>query len=330
MRKVPKKMRGSAVVTAGFFVSILGFALLMYGTVLAETLPDLTINSIVVTPTSPQTNQSVTIVVTGKNAGVLSLTDSTGLNSIAHIFENFTYSTSTEPLPNPVPTTTNPLDTGELFTYTLTGMFTSTGMKNLSFTVDSANNLVESNETNNVAPSTVVVVAQPDTTAPVITGPTVTNLTATSTTINWTTNEASASMVQYGLTVAYGSTGSTSTLVMRPSPNLTGLTSSTTYHFMARSTDAAGNTATSSDKTFTTLRASGNDDDGDTKKISVCHYNKGSKGYSLIVISKSGWKNGHKKHEKDFITNASSCNTRAGDSDDDEDENDDDEDTSNN
>src|SRR3989344_6695426 len=149
MRKVPKKMRGSAVVTAGFFVSILGFALLMYGTVLAETLPDLTINSIVVTPTSPQTNQSVTIVVTGKNAGVLSLTDSTGLNSYTRVFDGFTSSTSTEPSVNPVPTTSDPLATNELFTYTWTGMFTSTGTKNLSFTVDTANNLTESNETNN-------------------------------------------------------------------------------------------------------------------------------------------------------------------------------------
>src|SRR3989344_1182813 len=154
MRKLYERARISAGITAGIFISIVGLALLTYSTVLAVDLPDLTIDSIVVTPSSPAMNENVSIVVTGKNAGTLSLTDITGLNNIAHIFENFTSSTSTEPSPNPVPTTTNPLDTGELFTYTLTGMFTSTGTKDLSFTVDNANNLTESDETNNTATST--------------------------------------------------------------------------------------------------------------------------------------------------------------------------------
>src|SRR3989344_4146750 len=149
MQKMRKKMRLSAIATAGVFVSILGIAMLVYSTVLAVDMPHLIIDSIVVTPISPQTNQSVSIVVTGKNAGVLSLTDSTGLNSYTRVFDGFTSSTSTEPSVSPVPTTSDPLATNELFTYTWTGMFTSTGTKNLSFTVDTANNLTESNETNN-------------------------------------------------------------------------------------------------------------------------------------------------------------------------------------
>lgn len=312
------KIRLSATATAGVFVSMLGIAMLVYSTVLAVDLPDLTIDSIVVTPTSPQMNQSVSIVVTGKNAGVLSLTDITGLNSYSRFFDNFTSSTTTEPTVSPVPTTSDPLATNELFTYTWTGMFTATGTKNLSFTIDNANNLTESDETNNTATSTVVVVAPPDTTAPVITGPTVTNLTATSTTINWTTNEASDSMVKYGLTTAYGSTVSTSTLVMIHYLNLTGLTSSTTYHFMVSSTDAAGNTATSSDNTFKTLSLTTGS--GNTEIVTVCHYNGGSKKYSLITISRAGWENGHKKHEHDFITGTSSCANASDDDDDDEDE----------
>ncbi|MEK7584073.1 MAG: fibronectin type III domain-containing protein, partial [Patescibacteria group bacterium] len=294
MLKPSKKMHFSAALTAGFFVSVLGLALLTFSTVLAVDLPDLTIDSIVVTPSSPQTNQNVSIVVTGRNAGVLSLTDSTGLDSYTRVFDNFTFSTSTEPTVNPVPTTTDPLITGELFTYTWTGMFTSTGTQNLLFTVDTAINLIESNETNNTATSTVTVVAPPDTTAPVITGPTVANLTATSTTINWTTNEAGTSSVQYGLTSAYGSSVATSTLVTSHSLLLTGLTASTTYHFMVSSADAVGNTATSSDQTFKTNSVShaddddddddedGDDDDDNAGKVQVCHYNKGSKGYSLI------------------------------------------------
>src|SRR5207253_315697 len=92
-----------------------------------------------------------------------------------------------------------------------------------------------------------------DVTPPVISGVTATTVAATSATIQWTTNEASDSQVEYGPTTSYGST---TTLDATPrtahSVALTGLSDGTTYHYRVKSKDAAGNLATSADSTFTT------------------------------------------------------------------------------
>jgi len=79
------------------------------------------------------------------------------------------------------------------------------------------------------------------------------SVSSTSATINWTTNEPATSQVEYGLTSGYGTTTSlVSTLTTSHSVVLSGLDSSTTYHYMVKSTDAANNTKTSDDQTFTT------------------------------------------------------------------------------
>ena len=81
-----------------------------------------------------------------------------------------------------------------------------------------------------------------------ITGPTVSAVSSTPTsagaTITWTTNEDSSSKVDYGLTNSYGSTTTetdTTTRVQTHSVTLSGLSSCTTYHYRARSIDAALN-----------------------------------------------------------------------------------------
>ncbi|MFZ5876797.1 MAG: fibronectin type III domain-containing protein [Nitrospirota bacterium] len=102
---------------------------------------------------------------------------------------------------------------------------------------------------------TFTTVAAPDTTAPVISGTTASTTGATSAVITWTTNEASTSIVEYGSTTAYGSSSTNATLVTSHSLTLTGLAASTVYHYRVRSTDAAGNTASSSDFSFTTSAA---------------------------------------------------------------------------
>jgi hypothetical protein len=78
--------------------------------------------------------------------------------------------------------------------------------------------------------------------------------TGTSTaTITWFTNERSTSQIAYGSTTAYDATSTTnSALTFFHQVTLSGLTSGTTYHFAARSADAAGNVGTSADMTFTT------------------------------------------------------------------------------
>ncbi|MEK7510814.1 MAG: peptidoglycan-binding protein [Patescibacteria group bacterium] len=110
---------------------------------------------------------------------------------------------------------------------------------------DAAGNLATSSD------QTLTTTATPDTTAPVISS-IASSTTETTATISWTTDEAATSVVNYGATASYGSASSSATLVTSHSIELTGLTAATTYHFQVQSLDSAGNTATSSDRTFTT------------------------------------------------------------------------------
>ncbi|MCX8173466.1 MAG: fibronectin type III domain-containing protein [Thermoplasmata archaeon] len=92
-----------------------------------------------------------------------------------------------------------------------------------------------------------------DTTPPVISNVEVKNITQDSATITWTTDEPSTSVVEYGKTTSYGQTATGANGVTSHSVTLLGLSASTLYHFRVKSADGAGNTATSSDYTFTTL-----------------------------------------------------------------------------
>ncbi|MBU2009834.1 MAG: S8 family serine peptidase [Chloroflexi bacterium] len=93
-----------------------------------------------------------------------------------------------------------------------------------------------------------------DTTPPSISGVGETT-TATTATITWTTDEPADSTVNYGLDANYVSSVSNPTLVISHSITLTGLSPATSYHYQASSTDAAGNSASSEDRTFTTAQA---------------------------------------------------------------------------
>lgn len=93
-----------------------------------------------------------------------------------------------------------------------------------------------------------------DTTAPTISAITSTSVTNTSANINWTTNEGATTRVEYGLTNSYGSfTTLNSSLVTSHTSTIGSLTAGTTYNYRVISTDEAGNTATSSNRTFTTV-----------------------------------------------------------------------------
>jgi Bacterial Ig domain len=102
----------------------------------------------------------------------------------------------------------------------------------------------------NYATSTGVSITV-DNTAPVISS-IVSSTDTISATITWTTNEASDSRVDYGLTTSYGIASTSATLVTSHSLTLTGLAAHTVYHFRIQSTDGSNNTTTSSDQTFTT------------------------------------------------------------------------------
>ncbi len=96
----------------------------------------------------------------------------------------------------------------------------------------------------------------PDTTAPVISSISVNDIASTSASVRWTTNESSKSRVYFDtenpLVLADAMTESNSSLVKTHTVSLTSLTASTTYFYVVESKDAAGNTATSSQNSFTT------------------------------------------------------------------------------
>jgi cysteine-rich repeat protein len=104
----------------------------------------------------------------------------------------------------------------------------------------------------NSATSTELTFKTLDATAPTISNIQVTNITATAARVTWTTNESSDSTVEYGLTVAYGSTKTVGTMVTAHQVDLTGLTPNSTYNFRVLSKDASNNQATSGNGTFAT------------------------------------------------------------------------------
>lgn len=78
-------------------------------------------------------------------------------------------------------------------------------------------------------------------------------VTQTGATIGWTTNEPADTLVEYGLTAAYGVMSALNTnLSTIHYAVVNGLAAGTLYHYRVKSKDAAGNMSASADFTFTT------------------------------------------------------------------------------
>jgi hypothetical protein len=115
---------------------------------------------------------------------------------------------------------------------------------------DAAGNLAVS------ANFTFTTQAAPDTTPPTISNVAASSVGSSSATITWSTNEASDSQVEYGLTTSYGSATPVNTsMVTSHSLGLAGLEAGKTYNYRVKSKDAAGNLAVSANFTFTTQAA---------------------------------------------------------------------------
>lgn len=115
--------------------------------------------------------------------------------------------------------------------------------------LSAATNLV-SGDSNAVADAFVYYLSGGDSTPPAISS--VASTTGeTTATITWNTDEAASSSARFGLSTSYGTT-STSTGTSTHSVSLSGLTSNTLYHFALYATDSTGNSATTTDYTFTT------------------------------------------------------------------------------
>lgn len=89
------------------------------------------------------------------------------------------------------------------------------------------------------------------------TGPVISNLAVNpgldSASVTWDTDVPATSRVDFGTSVAYGSFVEDLALVLSHSVTLTGLSSSTLYHFQVTSVDAMGDASSSADQSFTTL-----------------------------------------------------------------------------
>jgi hypothetical protein len=119
---------------------------------------------------------------------------------------------------------------------------------------------------NNVAPPAISLV-------------TASSITASAATITWSTDKASNSQVEYGLTIAYGSqTAVNANLVTVHTATLVGLAGSTTYHFRVRSVDGVGNLAVAGDFTFTTL-------DGTAPSVSISAPSAGATVSGMVNVT---------------------------------------------
>ncbi len=111
---------------------------------------------------------------------------------------------------------------------------------------DAAGNIAASSEIS-------ITVSNADNAPPTVSQPEASSITASSATITWGTNEMSDTQVEYGVSINYGlSSNLDTTLKTSHSITLNGLNTGTTYHYRAKSRDAAGNLAASNDLTFTT------------------------------------------------------------------------------
>jgi phosphodiesterase/alkaline phosphatase D-like protein len=108
---------------------------------------------------------------------------------------------------------------------------------------------------NRGANGTFSEVSSADATAPSFSLVSVSSITHNSATITWLSNEESSTQLEYGTTDSYGTTTTetdTAPRVLSHSVNLTGLSSSTTYHFRVLGVDDGANSGVGTDQTFTT------------------------------------------------------------------------------
>ena len=96
-----------------------------------------------------------------------------------------------------------------------------------------------------------------DTAAPAISNVSVSGISMTEARLSWTTNEVADTYVSYGLTASYGNNSvlkDTGTgMVVSHTQTISGLQPGSTYNYRVTSKDAAGNSASSANGTFTTL-----------------------------------------------------------------------------
>lgn len=123
-------------------------------------------------------------------------------------------------------------------------------------------------------------------TPPEITGVAASNITTTAATVTWTTNQASNSQVEYGVTPAYGTnTPLNSSMVTQHSVNFAGLTPGTTYDYAVMSSNSNGNQATSSNFGFTTAASSAFSLSASSGTVTITQGRSGTDTITLTQVS---------------------------------------------
>lgn len=148
-----------------------------------------------------------------------------------------------------------------------------------------------------------------DLTKPTISGVTVSSITKTSALITWTTNEASTSYVDYGITDVYTSLAGNGSYILSHSVTASDLTAGTLYHFRVRSKDEAGNEAVSTDTTFTSTGTTVNTNTPATNTNTTVVVNGNTNtaknlNTNLVVVNTNTTKNTNKNTNLNKNTNA--------------------------
>lgn len=121
---------------------------------------DLTVDSVTIIPESPKINETVKVTVKVKNVGSSDIISGTGLDTYNFNLYNLGF-TQTGGSQQGNPTQSNPLKPGQTFLVEeAIGYFTSVGVKNLSFTINNAKELPETNYNNNTKAITFTVLDQ--------------------------------------------------------------------------------------------------------------------------------------------------------------------------
>jgi hypothetical protein len=141
------------------------------------------------------------------------------------------------------------------------GEVAANGSKELSPSKTIAYTLTATNAGGTLTKAVVLYVKEPtstpsppiaDTTPPVIKDVSTSSETETGVTITWTTNEPANSNVEYGKETNYGLSVSLPDLTTNHSIIVRDLEPNAAYHFLVKSSDAAGNEASSADNIFAT------------------------------------------------------------------------------
>ncbi len=126
---------------------------------------------------------------------------------------------------------------------------TTSGLHNITASIDEFSEFNDANYSNN---NLNKIINLPDTTPPLISNIQSPSITANSALITWNTDELSSSLVIYGTTPGIYTNQATGSSGTFHQVSLSGLTASTTYYYRVNSTDSSGNTAQSTEYSFTT------------------------------------------------------------------------------